>query len=161
MLSVSDGQFRFEECQILLEASEYRGDYDVRDLETWGCHELISKHIQKVFSNTDKNTRFKNKTYTSPDFSRGRTYRDYKVGFRNEFKGMIPRQTKQKLENAASMFSNEVGSNIFLIKECESWKQSTVTKDPLIIGIIGDQAYLIDHFDCTDMEAYVKSEFTS
>lgn len=79
------------------------------------------------------------------------------------FHGMMPSETKKRVTEAYDKFTEIMGGRceIFLIKECESWKSEVVTKDPLVVGMIGDQAYLIDHFDCTDLEAYVNSEFTS
>lgn len=80
--------------------------------------------------------------------------------FSTSFKGLIPETTKQKIKDAEELFSGDQSRGIFLIKECPSWTETEITEDPLIVGIIGDQAYLIDQFDCTDLEAYIAAEFT-
>lgn len=90
---------------------------------------------------------------------------DKRVSDRNKtistfFKGLIPATTKQKVKDAEPIFSGCISARLFLIKECPSWTEREVTKDPLIVGVIGVQAYLIDAFDCTDLEEYVKKEFT-
>ena len=76
------------------------------------------------------------------------------------FKGIIPETTKEKIKEATKIFTGCESRGIFLIKECPSWLEHPITKDPLIVGVIGDHAYLIDHFDCTDLEHWIKQEFT-
>jgi len=88
----------------------------------------------------------------------GLTKRTIKIT--SHFKGIIPTATKQKIEEATKIFTGNESCGIFLVKECPDWETQIVTEDPLIIGVIGDQAYLIDNFDCTNLETYVKTEFT-
>jgi hypothetical protein len=86
-----------------------------------------------------------------------RSHSKYEI--RDEFKGIIPEETKDKIKEAHEKCENGELDNIWLIKEAE-WNLSKVTEDPLIIGILGNRAYLIDHFDCTDIEKWVKAEFS-
>lgn len=80
---------------------------------------------------------------------------DTDIQFAHKFIGLMPTKTKEKIKEVEKDFSK-----IYLIKECESWTSTVVTRDPIIVGMVGEQAYLIDHFDCTDMEKYVKDQFT-
>jgi hypothetical protein len=91
----------------------------------------------------------------------GRKWFHQDILFSSEFKGMIPSTTKKKIEKATDEFARPDGTgyDVYLIKECTDWESKAITKDPLIVGVSGDQAYLIDHFDCTDLEKYVKLEF--
>jgi hypothetical protein len=75
----------------------------------------------------------------------------------HEFTGIIPDDTQKKIRKACK---SEMFDEMYLIKEVPLWNVEEVTKDPLIIGIKGEKAYIIDHFDCTDLESYVKSEFS-
>lgn len=80
--------------------------------------------------------------------------------YSHSFNGFIPQKTKEKIETADKIF----GRDLFLIKETklEDWtKEIRITKDPLIIGVMNDESYLVDHFNTTPLEDYIKSEFTS
>ncbi len=78
----------------------------------------------------------------------------------SDFFGIVPETTREKINKVKRLFSGRENLGIFLIKECPKWNVQEVTTDPLIVGVIGHKAYLIDHFDCTDIEAWVKQEFT-
>jgi hypothetical protein len=78
---------------------------------------------------------------------------------KDKFKGIIPDTTKDCIKEAMEKRSNDKLDSVWLIKEAE-WNLDNVTKDPLIVGLLGKRAYLIDHFDCTDIESWVKTEFS-
>jgi|SRR3989344_526002 len=76
----------------------------------------------------------------------------------SEFNGLIPLETKQKVERSKILFGNEV----YIIGEIkpEDWNVQVMPKDPLIIGIKEhDKVYLVDHFNTTPLENYVSQEF--
>ncbi|MHA1169667.1 MAG: hypothetical protein ACTSRU_17705 [Candidatus Hodarchaeales archaeon] len=100
---------------------------------------------------------------TIPTIDNEEWFRGDDVTLSSEFRGLLPSATKKRIIDSIDKFKrpNSEACDIYLIKECEDWTTTVVTRDPLIVGIVGDQAYLIDHFDCTDMESYVKTEFTS
>lgn len=79
------------------------------------------------------------------------------------FAGLIPLVVRKKIQRA------EKGSfsNLLLVTEAEKWKLSKVVEhrpkqvvDPLIIGLIENQAYLITSFELTPTEEMVAREFT-
>jgi hypothetical protein len=117
----------------------------------------VMKHLFKVFipdlDEKDIVAGYGRINYRNRDNSRK------SIEIETSFKGIIPATTKEKIKKAEETFSDK-NHGIFLIKECPVWQESEITKDPLIIGVIGDQAYLIDKFDCTALEDYVKAEFT-
>ncbi len=76
------------------------------------------------------------------------------IGLRSEFVGIIPTETKEKTLEAEHYFDN-----INLVAEEKHWQQFEIKADPLVVGIKGGRSYLIDHFDCTPIENFVKSEF--
>ena len=79
--------------------------------------------------------------------------RDIRITLTDKFSGLIPTDVKKECIEAYEMFSD-----VFLVKEA-NWRIDLIEKDPLIIGILNGEAYLISHFDCTPFEHYVKSEF--
>jgi hypothetical protein len=119
----------------------------------------VMRHLLKVFiPNLDErklNAGYQRINYRHRDDSRNRS-----VEIDCAFKGIVPSTTKEKIKKAAEETFSDKNHGIFLIKECHDWQEKEITKDPLIVGVIGDQAYLIDCFDCTPLESYVTSEFT-
>jgi len=86
----------------------------------------------------------------------------YNYSLSSSFYGFIPQETKAELAEARMIF----GKSIFLVAETKSedWTlQKTpkpkVVQDPLLIGVIQDKCYLIDHFDTTPVEDYARKEF--
>ena len=75
------------------------------------------------------------------------------IELEDNFLGLIPAEIKKECREAESMFDS-----IYLVKEA-NWQIKEVQKDPLIIGFIENEAYLISQFDCTPIEHYAKSEF--
>ena len=79
--------------------------------------------------------------------------RDIRISLTDNFSGLIPTDVKKECIEAHDMFDD-----VFLVKEA-NWQIEFIEKDPLIIGILHGEAYLVSHFDCTPFEHYVKSEF--
>jgi hypothetical protein len=82
--------------------------------------------------------------------------------FSSSFYGILPEETKQEISEAREI----IGKNIFLITETtpSDWEmrrnpKPRVVKDPLLVGVVGDKCYLIDHFDTTPVEDYARREF--
>ena len=73
----------------------------------------------------------------------------------NEFIGLIPLKIKEKVKKSLQYFNKD---DIFMIAEAKpkDWNVKKIKGDPLIIGLIGKNAHLIDHFDCTSLENLVK-----
>jgi hypothetical protein len=79
--------------------------------------------------------------------------RDIRISMTDKFSGLIPTDVKKECIEAHDMFDD-----VFLVKEA-NWQIELIEKDPLIIGILNGEAYLVSHFDCTPFEYYAKSEF--
>lgn len=84
------------------------------------------------------------------------------------FTGLIPQDTRKKIIQAKKAFKE-----VYIVAEtsAEKWKirekEATVIKpppptnyDPLVVGWDGNNLWLVDQFDLTTLENYVKSEFT-
>lgn len=71
----------------------------------------------------------------------------------------IPSVVHEKLLKVAHLFPRD----LYLIMEAKDWQMGVVTSttelDPLLVGWKYDQFWLIDVFDLTPLEDYVKSEF--
>lgn len=80
----------------------------------------------------------------------------------SNFQGLIPETARAKIKQNLNQFDE-----IVIVAEADNWKcLNEITKmppnpDPLIIGIKADTAFLIDSFDVTKLENYIKKEFTS
>jgi hypothetical protein len=79
--------------------------------------------------------------------------REFRVRAKDSFSGLIPKEVKEEVIEAKDLFDD-----LYLIKEA-NWQVEMIEKDPLIIGLLDGEAYLVSHFDCTPFEHYVKSEF--
>jgi hypothetical protein len=95
--------------------------------------------------------------------------------FSSQFNAAIPENTKERIEEAKPFFKND----LYFITETkpEEWNVEAIkgnpkiveypfreireiTEDPLVVGVYRDRAYLVDFFDATPLEDYVRSEFT-
>jgi len=77
--------------------------------------------------------------------------------FKSIFKGIIPEVIKKSIGSARRSF----GKEIYVIAEADNWKSKKVpSDDPLIIGVKGKNCYLIEAFETTPMEEYVRREFS-
>lgn len=60
-----------------------------------------------------------------------------------------------RLKLATQLFGEEV----FIVAEADWQAREKETGDPLIVGVRGKTCYLVDTFDCTPREDYVRREF--
>ena len=76
------------------------------------------------------------------------------------FTGLIPSEVKENVKKSLNYFGKK---GIYLITETkpEQWNVKFITKDPLVIGMKNNQAYLIDHFNTTKLENLVKDTYTN
>lgn len=77
------------------------------------------------------------------------------------FRGVIPEKVRENIRVATGTFGND----IFILTAAPQWQLNTDVeikpRDPLVIGIKGSKAYLVDVFDLTPLEEYLRREFTS
>lgn len=66
---------------------------------------------------------------------------------------VVPESVKRKVSGVKDRFDA-----VNLVWEAE-WEPAPV-KDPLVVGVIYDRAFLLDQFDVTKLERYIISEFT-
>lgn len=80
------------------------------------------------------------------------------ISLSNSFHGILPQETKNKIKSASKIF----GDDIYLISETrpEAWEATQITIDPLLVGVCDKRCFLIDHFHTTNIEEYVRKEFT-
>ncbi len=89
------------------------------------------------------------------------------LSFTTYFKGIIPENTKEKIAIWDELSENsDIYDNTFILVEANDWnakiaKHSYYVKDPLVIGIHNNQSYLVDIFNATSLEDYVRREFTT
>jgi len=83
----------------------------------------------------------------------------------SEFNGAIPKETRKRVREAESLIPEE---NMFLISETkpkdwavEEIPEPVISVDPLVVGVIDNRVYLIDHFDTTPLEEMARREFLS
>lgn len=90
------------------------------------------------------------------------------------FNGFIPNEKRALIQcwRNCSLPTGEVipaFDSLYIIKEADKWEYvieeqeesiiQLVSRDPLVVGIKGSQAYLLDSFDVTPLEYYVGQEF--
>lgn len=73
----------------------------------------------------------------------------------SKFKGVIPDAVRTKIK---SVVDEKAFKHVVIVGEA-AWENRIVDLDPLVVGIIGEQGWLIDSFDLTPVERIVKSEF--
>ncbi len=77
------------------------------------------------------------------------------------FNGTLPAPSKEKINACRKVF----GDGVYIVAEAKKWQikraplKPAPVIDPLILGVINNECYLLDQFDCTPMEDYVKREF--
>jgi len=73
------------------------------------------------------------------------------------FHGLIPQEEKEKVKIARPFFDR-----IGIITEAENWQKTVIQQDPIIIGLFDNEneSFLISHFNCTDIEDYIRKEFS-
>lgn len=75
----------------------------------------------------------------------------------SHYTGVIPDSVRKKIENVKSDFKS-----IHILTEVPEWKIEKISNpitDPLVIGFADNSLFLIDSFDTTRIEDYVKDEF--
>ncbi len=71
----------------------------------------------------------------------------------SSFSGVIAPSAKEKIEEADKCFEETA------LITMANWQEKKIQTDPLIVSIYNGKAYLIDHFDTSQVENYVLSEF--
>ena len=78
-----------------------------------------------------------------------------------EYNGIIPTEIRKKIIAEQKKGTWE---KIFILAECKGWKlDQQITPrpgDPLVLGWDGSRLWVIDHYDLTPAEEYVKNEFS-
>ena len=82
---------------------------------------------------------------------------------------VIPKQTKARIQAAKRDFQRRswgtlTAENIFILMEVHEWQLDNVSllhPDPLVVGYKHGSLWLIDHFDETPLEEYIKEFCTS
>lgn len=69
------------------------------------------------------------------------------------FSGVLPAGTKRILKEAIPCFDE-----VDIIAEAD-WEIKKVRLEPFLVGVVKGDVYLLDHFDTSDLEKYVLSEF--
>ncbi len=67
---------------------------------------------------------------------------------------LVPAETQERIKKAKEIFKN----NLYFIAEAkpDEWNVRKIApRDPLVVGLIDNQGYLIDKFDPTDLESYI------
>ncbi len=82
-----------------------------------------------------------------------------KLVFNSTFSGFFPERTKVEIDVAKNLF----GSQMYLVAPAE-WtlervEHITQVEDPLVVGVLSKQMFLIDSFDCSPLEEYVKGKY--
>jgi hypothetical protein len=78
----------------------------------------------------------------------------------SEFTGLVPEHVRKKIREK----NNCKFEQIVIIAEADNWTldekiEYMPNPDPLVVGVRGDLAYLIEKFDVTRIEEYVSKEF--
>lgn len=89
-------------------------------------------------------------------------YHYYEQAIEAKFEGTIPQKIRDRL---IEIKNSEEFESIRIITEAPKWsvegKVKRINPDPLIIGVHGDKAWLLDSFDITPLEHVIRSEFTT
>ena len=167
-LTKDSNGFYFADCDIFVSTvGNVRDEFEVSGVELKNLPLHVLKSMTPVFCKrkipSHKIHDVQGAYWKSdPPKISGRSWYNERTRYTHSFKGLLPSTTKKKIDECLGNFQQKEGIfDIYLINECTDWQAELLTTDPLIIGIVAEQAYLIDHFDCTDIEAYARKEFTS
>ncbi len=135
--------------------SQFRVDIKGGQITYFDISNLNSDHIiyKKINAIYKKSNLPKQILYCGRYLVADMLEREIRINATDKFSGLIPTEVKKEIIEAKDIFDE-----IFLVKEAK-WQLEIIEKDPLIIGLLNGEAYLISHFDCTPFEHYVKSEF--
>lgn len=144
-LSAYGSEYRFEACEMRVDIKggkiTYFSMYSMRDDHPMAERMSAIYNMKAIPANIIK--------YGVAAFFN----REISLRLRGGFSGLIPTDVKKDIIEA-----NEIFDEVFLVKEAK-WQIDIIEKDPLIIGMLDGEAYLVAHFDCTPFEYYAKSEF--
>ncbi len=137
--------------------------YEVRDKDPLGRGRIVAVYFESGLPDILNNNLFRSFQIKSEKYSFGTRQSESTLEFTSLFNGIIPEQGKQSIELAQKLFRDQV----YLVTEATKWNVKTIPskdpptpiKDPLVIGIVGDECFLVDQFDCTTIEDYVRREF--
>lgn len=83
------------------------------------------------------------------------------ITFSSQFKGNIPQEVKEEIKLARRAF----GKELYIIAEANRWERGEDkilspkrTGDPLVVGVIDQQCFLVSEFNCTPLEDYGRRE---
>lgn len=86
----------------------------------------------------------------------GNPHSESRIMFTSVFDGFIPKETKRNLKVAENIF----GRQLYIVAEAKNWQGKPIPiVDPLILGHINNECFLVSQFNCTPVEDYVKREF--
>ena len=91
-----------------------------------------------------------------------KSYRGLKaISLHSSFHGIIPDESRERIQASQEMF----GKDIYLVAERtpEDWAvdeyQRKVTVDPIAVGVLYNECYIVDHFNTSPLERYVMKEW--
>ncbi len=81
---------------------------------------------------------------------------------KSKFVGLLPSSVKETIRKNRRFFMDDM----YVIAEAQRWacevsEPVRLNRDPLLVGVLGDNCYLLDEFNCTPIEDYVRREFTT
>ncbi len=142
-------------CQLTVELS-YRGWSDKNRYEGRLCVVNFDKdnlELPDCLSGP-----FESSIQVNIRYNSGNHFCKSAYNFTSVFMGIIPNKTRDRLKLVQDMF----GKDVYIIAEADNWDaQKVPLKDPLVVGVKGDTCFLIDSFDTTPLEEYVKENFSS
>lgn len=153
-------QYMFEECKILIQYGKtVKQRASVIRIRNYSLPTVMMNNVSQAIKHGMGNTRGDGDWYAADTTKWAGSCKIFKelMSISHTFTGIIPPTVKENIQKADE--SKDFDS-IYLIKECPNWATKEITKDPIIVGIKGEDSFLIDHFDCTDVESYVRKEFT-
>ncbi len=173
LLKKHGAQFKFDDCTIHL--SSY-GDLNVSLKEIWSHHLLKgcrAKTEQKTARESPSNSHIfaaGEPSWLGMNTAAQVTMMQREMAARmveppqfisrmpsfdltSSFSGVITPSAKEKIEEADKCFEETT------LITMANWQEKKIQTDPLIVSIYNGKAYLIDHFDTSQVENYVLSEF--
>lgn len=122
---------------------------------TGGHRRIIWEQLKKIASSVSLNrSGWKNREAASEMINK--LFGGQKtIRVASRFVGVLPSRIKERLPSDKVIFDD-----LYLIAEGQ-WQQEKITADPLLIGRYQDTFYLLDFFDTTLPEDYIRKEFTS
>ncbi len=136
---------------------------------SWHCPEIYITHgvhakndiptpMQSSLVSDLNNERSSRYQVEKSRYSSGRTSVTWTA--QTTFCGLIPEKIKEKIREEQHLFDQ-----ILIIAEASTWNVqwkdvSVSSSDPLLIGVINDTLFLLDEFDCTNVENYAAREFS-